>query len=173
MTAISSEELKEIKFKGTQVAYAVVCLRKLWLFSRGITLEQTSDRVAFGKFLDETSFKDKEGYSDENVSIDFITIDDELVVHEIKLSDALEDAHKAQIKYYIYYLRHNGVAVSYGLLHYPKLRKIKKVELEREDEVMIENTLAKIEKTLELSKPPTTIKVPYCKKCAYYEFCYG
>ena len=57
MEIISSEEKKELKFKGTQVAYAVVCPKKLWLFSKGITMEHTSDRVALGKFLDETSFR--------------------------------------------------------------------------------------------------------------------
>ncbi|RLJ70698.1 CRISPR-associated Cas4 family exonuclease [Hydrogenivirga caldilitoris] len=173
MTVISSEELKEIKFKGTQVAYAVVCPRKLWLFSRGIALEHSSDRVALGKFVDEVSFRGKEGFSDENVSIDFITIDDELVVHEIKLSSSLEEAHEVQIKYYIYYLRLKGARVSYGLLHYPRLRKIKRVEFGKEDEAKIEEILARLEKTLELPEPPPVINAPYCKKCAYYELCYG
>lgn len=78
-------------FRGTQVAYAVVCLRKLWLFSKGIVLEQTSDRVALGKFLDETSFKGKEGYSNENVSIDFITLRNEGLTQTSPLSQTQKD----------------------------------------------------------------------------------
>ena len=167
------EEIKELKFKGTQVAYAVVCERKLWLFSKGIALEHISDRVSLGKFIDETSFREEEGYSDDNVSIDFITSEDGLIVHEVKLSSSLEEAHIAQVKYYIYYLRSKGIKVSYGILHYPKLRKIKKVEFGGEDEEILTELLSKIEKILSFSLPPAVVEKPYCKKCAYLELCYG
>ena len=173
MEVISSEERKELKFKGTQVAYAVVCPRKLWLFSKGITMEHTSDRVALGKFLDEESFKREEGFSDENVSIDFITSEEGIVVHEVKSSKALEEAHIMQVKYYIYYLRNKGVLVSHGLLHYPRLRKIERVELTEGDIKELESVLSRIEEVLSLPTPPKVIDKPYCKKCAYYELCYG
>ena len=35
-------DLKELKFRGTQVAYYVVCQRKLWLFTKGISFEKES-----------------------------------------------------------------------------------------------------------------------------------
>ena len=173
MEVISSEEKKELKFKGTQVAYAVVCPRKLWLFSKGITMEHTSDRVALGKFLDEESFKREEGFSDENVSIDFITSEEGLIVHEVKSSKALEDAHIMQVKYYIYYLGNKGVQASHGLLHYPRLRRIERVGFSEEDAEELESVLSHIEEVLSLPNPPKVIDKPYCKKCAYYEFCYG
>ncbi|SNZ16160.1 CRISPR-associated exonuclease, Cas4 family [Hydrogenobacter hydrogenophilus] len=170
---ISFEEIKELKFKGTQVAYAVVCPRKLWLFSKGISLESTSDRVALGKFLDETSFKGTKGYSDERVSIDFLTVEDGLVVHEVKLSNSLEEAHELQIKYYIYYLRSHGANANYGLLHYPRHRKIKKVQLTSEDEKNMDQILCYIDSIIKSPKPPPVIEKPYCKECAYYHLCYG
>lgn len=173
MEIISSEEKKELKFKGTQVAYAVVCPRKLWLFSKGITMEHTSDRVALGKFLDETSFRRERGFWDENVSIDFITSEEGLVIHEVKSSKALEDAHFMQVKYYMYYLRKKGARVSHGVLHYPRLRKIERVELLEEDARELERILSNIEEILSLPVPPKVINKPYCKKCAYYELCYG
>jgi len=170
---ISSEEKKELKFKGTQVAYAVVCPRKLWLFSKGITMEHTSDRVALGKFLDETSFRRERGFWDENVSIDFITSEEGLIVHEVKSSKALEDAHIMQVKYYMYYLRKKGAWVSHGVLHYPRLRRIERVKLSEEDARELERILSNIEEILSLPVPPKVINEPYCKNCAYYELCYG
>ncbi len=173
MKITSFEEKKELRFKGIQVAYATVCLRKLWLFSKGITMEHTSDRVALGKFLDETSFKREDGFSDENVSIDFVTSREDLIVHEVKSSKALEEAHIMQVKYYIYYLRSKGIQVSHGLLHYPRLRRIERVDLSEGDVKGIESILHRIEEVLSLPTPPKVINKPYCKKCAYYEFCYG
>ncbi len=173
MEIISYDEIKDLKFKGTQVAYAVVCERKLWLFSKGIALEHTSDRVSLGKFLDETSFKRQEGFSDDNVSIDFITSEEGIIIHEVKLSKSLEDAHLSQVRYYIYYLRGKGMTVSHGILHYPKLRRIKRVEFNEEDEKALKILLSKMEEILALPSPPAVVEKPYCRKCAYFEFCYG
>ena len=166
-------DLKALRFKGTQVAYAVICERKLWLFSKGIALEHTSDKVKLGKFVDETSFGGEEGFQDEHVSIDFLRIGDEIVVHEVKLSKALEEAHLLQVKYYIYYLRKLGLDVRKGVIHYPRMRKVKEIMFSKEDEKLIEDALKRIEKILFLRKPPSAINKPYCRKCAYFEACYG
>ena len=173
MEVISSEERKELKFKGTQVAYAVVCPRKLWLFSKGITMESSHDRVALGKVIDRETFKSEKSFTDENISIDFITTEEGLVVHEVKLSDSMEEAHIMQVKYYIYYLHRAGVKTSYGVIHYPKQRRIKKVVLTHEDRKIIEGVLNRIDEVLSLPRPPHVIDAPYCKKCAYYYLCYG
>jgi len=166
-------ELKELKIKGTQVAYSIICKRKLWLFSKGVAFEYTSDRVRLGKLIDETSFRDEEELRDDSVSIDFIRSGDEIAVHEIKLSSSFEEAHILQVKYYIYYLRTKGMNVSKGILHYPKAKKIKEVEFTEEDEATIEKALDIIEETLKYEFPPKVEKKPYCLRCAYYEFCYG
>ncbi|WP_343217030.1 Dna2/Cas4 domain-containing protein [Hydrogenobacter thermophilus] len=50
---------------------------------------------------------------------------------------------------------------------------MKRVDLGREDEAKIEEALARLEKPLELPRPPDVIDAPYCKKCAYHELCYG
>ncbi|MGL4454172.1 MAG: Dna2/Cas4 domain-containing protein [Sarcina sp.] len=36
----------------------------------------------------------------------------------------------------------------------------------------MENTLLNIKKILNMEKPPKVENYSYCKKCAYYEFCY-
>ena len=166
-------DIKKLKYRGTQIAYAVVCIRKLWLFSKGISMERASDRVALGKLLDEESFEGERGFEDWNVSIDFITSKDGLVVHEIKLSRALEEAHIFQVKYYLYYLKARGVEVSRGVIHYPKARRILEVVLKEEDVERLEEIIDTVDKVLKLEEPPSPIRAPYCRSCAYRELCYG
>ncbi len=170
---LSSEEVKELKLKGTQFAYLVVCERKLWLFSKGISMEHTSERVALGKVLDEFYFRDREGITDENVSIDFFTTQEGVIVHEVKTSSSLEPAHELQVKYYLYYLKNKGVPVLKGIIHYPKARKVKEVFLREEDEKLIEEGIHRIDEVISRESAPPLEKKPYCTKCAYYEFCYG
>ena len=168
-------DLRELKYKGTQVAYYIVCQRKLWLFTWGLALEKESEYVELGKLLDETSFQ-REKYVDftyEPVNIDFFRTEDGLVVHEVKHSRALEEAHILQVKYYIYYLKNKGLKVSHGIIHYPKAKRIERVDFEKNDEEVIENALNNIERVIHLSSPPPVIHKPYCKKCAYFEYCYA
>jgi len=63
--------------------------------------------------------------------------------------------------------------VSHGILHYPRLRRIERVELLEEDAKELERILSNIEEILSLPVPPKVINEPYCKNCAYYELCYG
>lgn len=151
----------------------MVCHRKLWLFSKGITLESTSDRVKVGKAIDRQSFGKRTDFSDENISIDFITTKDGIIIHEVKLSDSLEEAHIMQVKYYIFYLRKLGINVNRGIIHYPKQKKIKNIGFDIKDENLITDILSLIDSVLAKDNPPAVIDAPYCRKCAYYYFCYG
>ncbi|MEJ5338848.1 MAG: CRISPR-associated protein Cas4 [Aquificaceae bacterium] len=168
-------DLRELRYRGTQVAYSVVCERKLWLFSRGVSFEHLSEWVQLGRLLDERSFRREreEDFYDEPVRVDFIRSRRGLVVHEVKHSRAIETAHELQVKYYIYYLRKKGLEVSHGVIHYPRARQIREVYLTQEDEGLIEDALLHMGEVLSLSLPPPVIDKPYCKKCAYEEFCYG
>ncbi|WP_333785380.1 CRISPR-associated protein Cas4 [Thermocrinis sp.] len=168
-------DLRELKFRGTQVAYYAVCQRKLWLFTKGISFENESEYVQLGKLLDEISFsrEREEEFSYEPVSIDFFTTEKGLAVHEVKHSPALEPAHVLQVKYYIYYLRTKGIKVSHGIIHYPKQKRLLEVELSKQDEELMGEVIGKMENILKKDTPPKVINKPYCKKCAYWEYCYG
>ena len=168
-------DLGELKYRGTQVAYYVVCKRKLWLFSKGIGFEHSSEWVALGKLLDEESFKGEreEYFSGEPIKVDFIKGEDGLVVHEVKHSRAIEEAHEMQVLYYIYYLKRKGIKVSYGLLHYPKAKRVERVFLDLDKERLLEGALREIDSILSMEKPPAVEKKTYCKNCAYFDFCYG
>ena len=97
---------------ATHIAYYHTCHRKLWLFSNGIQMEHTSDIVAEGKLIGETSYAERAKKYTE-LALDGIKIDfydpKEKVIHEVKKSDKVEQAHIAQVKYYLCVLRKNGI----------------------------------------------------------------
>ncbi len=160
---------------GTQMAYYVICHRKLWLFTNHIFLEQTSELVADGRFVGESTYEKRpERYKQielEGIKIDFYDPKAH-VVHETKRSDKMEPAHLAQLKYYLYILEQNNIPVQYGVLEYPKLRTTRQVVLSDEDRSTIPEWLEHIAQIVSRPKCPDVIKKPHCKQCAYFDFCY-
>ncbi len=160
-------------FTGTQVNYSLVCPRKLWLFSKDLDMEHTSEYVELGRLIHESSFQreEKEILTDR-IKIDFSARQG--VINEIKKSDAVEEAHVFQVLYYLYYLKHaKGLADIKGKIHYPKLRQTLDVELTTERETELEKILEKIREILASEQPPPRLgKISFCKKCSYYELCY-
>ena len=119
-----------IELNGTQINYYFVCKRKLWLFSHNISFESSSGLVKMGKLIDKQSFKRKR----KNIRIGNIAIDhiEDNVIHEVKKSDKIQDAHKHQVLYYIHYLKKLGINTS-GIINYPKLKKTVKVNPYQEE----------------------------------------
>jgi CRISPR-associated exonuclease Cas4 len=50
-------EISDLKIRGTEVAYYIICKRKLWLFCNSIDFERFSEYVELGKIISETFFK--------------------------------------------------------------------------------------------------------------------
>jgi len=160
---------------GIHFNYYQVCKRKLWLFANGINMEDTSDLVYDGKLIHETSYPQRsERY--EEVEIDGIKIDyydaRNKVIHEIKRSDKVEEAHVWQVKYYIYVLERNGLKEVSGLLEYPTLRQTTKVELTDADRQKIAEMEKEITEIIQSDDCPPVIHSKICKTCSYCDFCY-
>jgi CRISPR-associated exonuclease Cas4 len=116
---------------------------------------------------------------------------DEKIIHEVKKSSSMEQAHQWQLKYYMWYLEQKGMDISdekraeqrmdqpekrgyIGELNYPKLRKTKLIVLSRKDRNTIENkVIPNIKKIINREKPPKTVEWDICKCCAYCELCYS
>jgi CRISPR-associated exonuclease Cas4 len=164
-----------MQVNATYINLYHVCKRELWLHANGIRFEHTSDIVYDGKLIHETSYPQRsERY--EEVEIDGIKIDyydaRNKVIHEIKRSDKVEEAHVWQVKYYIYVLERNGIKEVSGLLEYPTLRQTTKVELTDADRQKIAEMEKEITEIIRSDDCPPVIHSKICKNCSYYDFCY-
>lgn len=165
-----------MQITATLINLFFVCHRQLWLHSHEIRMEHTSDVVYEGKLIHENSYPQRsERY--EEVQIDGIKVDfydtKEKVIHEIKKSDKIENAHEWQLKYYIYIFEKAGITGVSGILEYPKLRKKEQVylsDIDRNRIVEIETDIAKI---LDSENCPPVIDNKICNRCSYFDFCYS
>ncbi|WP_069658384.1 CRISPR-associated protein Cas4 [Arcticibacter eurypsychrophilus] len=160
---------------ATFINYYFICHRKLWLFANGIRMEHSSEIVAEGKLIGETTYIDRSQQYTE-VEVDGIKIDfydaKNKVVHEVKKSNKIEKAHIAQVKYYIYKLEQKGIEGVTGVIEYPKMRQKETVLLESGDKEMIQSWEKNIEELVESEICPPLLRKPICKQCSYFDFCY-
>jgi len=161
---------------GTQIAYLHLCHRKLWLFANGINMEHSSELVAAGKLLGETTYQ-KRANKWQELQIENIKIDhyDAVngIIREVKKSNKRDEAHIAQLKYYLFVLQRNDIEAKKGILEYPKLKETEEVVLTAKDLEQIPQWEQKIREIVQLEECPDKINASLCKRCAYYEFCYS
>ena len=98
----------------------------------------------------------------------------EVVIHEIKRSKKMQDAHVFQLLYYMYYLNKNyGVSTSHGVLHYPLLKQNVDVPLSADRVNQLEEALRGIAAVNSMADPPKASRKRYCRSCAYQDLCWG
>ncbi|HOK38408.1 MAG TPA: CRISPR-associated protein Cas4 [Bacteroidales bacterium] len=160
---------------ATYINYYIVCPRKLWLFANGIFFEHTSEAVLDGKLIEDSSYTYRsDKYTELEIDgskIDFYDVKNK-IVHEIKRSDKMEEAHEWQVKYYILLLKKNGIDGVKGILEYPRLRQKKEIHLLDEDEQNLKLIISNIEKIISSDDSPPLLYMDFCKSCSYYDFCY-
>ena len=160
---------------GTHINYYFICHRKLWLFANSIQMEHTNDNVYEGKLIHENSYNQRstkyEEVAIEGIKIDYYDAKNK-VIHEIKKSSKLHQAHIWQVKYYIYVLEKNGISGVSGILEYPKKRKTEEIYLSTIDIERIKEIELEINNITKSDKIPDVINKPRCKNCSYYDFCY-
>ncbi len=164
---------KSLSATGTEINYFFVCKRKLWYSAHQINCENESDNVAAGNLLHSASYQNKrKEYLFDKIKIDWLDLKNG-VIHEVKKSDKMEEAHLWQLKYYLHYFREKGIGNFTGELNYPLQKSKLSVSLEEDDIPILEKLLEDIENIKALnSVPPLPSKKSICKKCAYYELCY-
>lgn len=161
---------------GTHIAYLHLCHRKLWLFANGINMEHTSDVVAEGKLIGETSYQARsEKFTEievDGIKIDFYDARNK-VIHEVKKSNSVEQAHIAQVKYYIFKLLEKGIEGVTGILEYPKLKQREDVFLTEADKENVKQWEIDVGRIVKNDACPGVIKAKICKTCSYHDFCYA
>jgi CRISPR-associated exonuclease Cas4 len=161
---------------ASHLTYYLLCHRKLWLHHWQMRMEDNSDAVAIGKQIEAQSYKRRSRKWRQldlgHIKIDYFSAADRLV-REVKKSPKLEHVHVAQVKYYLHELEKNGIEGITGILEYPEQRKRTIVELTDEDrEVIIPGWMTGVEAIVTAKECPPLIEKPYCKKCAFHDFCY-
>lgn len=170
------------RITGTQMNYYEVCKRKLWLFLHQIEMEQESNAVQQGKQIDESTYAREKHQVEigDAIVLDFVDLRNG-VIHEVKKSDAVEQVHLWQVKYYLYHLKTLGLTVAAsptgeGItaeIDYPKLKRRETVLLTAEDEQELLRRLDAIATLTASSDLPEKIDKRFCKTCAYYELCWS
>lgn len=170
------------------VGYYRICPRKAWLSLRGLWMEQESDAVALGRLVDAHTYV----RADKHLSLEAEAPDGTLLVgkidratlragilHETKKGRSCEEAHRWQLRFYLWLLYRNGVARADGVpfsgqLDYPLLRRTEAVTLKPEH---VTELMAIVQAIREIAAhdipPPRLSKRKFCTKCAFEELCYG
>lgn len=139
-------------------------------------MEHTSDIVAEGKLIGETSYLDRaRKYTElelDGIKIDFYDAKNR-VIHEVKKTDKVEQAHIAQVKYYLYVLQKNGISDASGLIEYPKMRQTQIVEWEEGDQSLMQGWVQEVKDLISQKNCPPLEKKSICRSCSYFDFCYA
>ncbi|MFS8651785.1 MAG: CRISPR-associated protein Cas4 [Caldibacillus sp.] len=157
---------------GLHVQYFFVCKRKLWLYAKNIRFEEENERVLDGKLLHDKAYSyadQKELIVDEQFKIDVL---DGEYVREVKLSRKMTEADRYQLLFYLYQLKKRGLERK-GLISYTKEKRTEEIVLTEKDEKKLEKIEKEINKIIQRESVPALIKKPYCKSCAYYDFCFA
>lgn len=161
-----------ISVGGLDLAYYIICKRKLWLYKKGIGMELESDRVLEGTVLHESAYprlNKKEILIDGAFKIDAI---DGEHVREIKLSSKMAESDTMQMLFYLYQLSLRGIKKK-GLISYTKEKKTVEVLLTEENKRNVQKAIADVYQIIDQDTPPALKKLRYCKSCAYYPFCFS
>ena len=162
-----------MKVTGTLINYYFHCKRQCFLAGNRFNLEDNSELVMIGKALHESKAL---GHHTE-ISIDQIKVDkikgDYLI--EYKKSNSDLNACKWQVLYYLSVLKSKGIEKKGKLICMEKANqsdKIVELALTEEIESQLEIICNEISKLIEMTHPPEVRKMPICKKCAYYSYCF-
>ncbi|WP_368491067.1 CRISPR-associated protein Cas4 [Clostridium sp. BJN0013] len=159
---------------GVFLWYYNICKRELWLMSRKIVPDQQDENVDIGRFIHENTYKrNKKEISFGNIKFDVIfRSKDKMVIGETKKSSKYKEASKWQLMFYLKTLKDTGIHAS-GELLYPEERKREEVILDDTSNKKLAEMISDIEYICSLDKPPSVKKIPYCKNCAYREYCFA
>ncbi len=159
---------------GTLVWYYAICPREAWLMAHEMEPEKDFGLLAEGRLNQEAHYK----RATKELSLPGMRLDQvrreggKLIVSEVKKSSRFLPATRLQLGYYLWRLSREGMEAS-GEILVPAERKREIVELTRELKEDVESTVATIEALVQETRPPPAKKIPFCKRCAYAEFCWS
>ncbi|MEM3705794.1 MAG: CRISPR-associated protein Cas4 [Candidatus Bathyarchaeia archaeon] len=156
---------------GTLVWYYFICKREVWLMGHEITPDEDSPVLDMGRAVHEIFYRKMlKEISMEGVKIDLFK-KAERAICEVKTSSKFVEAARFQLLYYLFRLKEYGVDCTGWILIPAEKRKIA-VKMNEDAERKLLKVFSEIKEIIEKEHPPPPVKVPFCRKCAYKEFCW-
>ena len=158
---------------GQDINYYYICHRKLWLYRHGVRPELENDNVQIGMHIQEKSFSRQKKEIPIGIEgvLDWADFADG-IIHETKKGRSPHAADEAQVRYYMFVLNKNGVVVREAEIHYPLLRKTKRILWDEAAEKQTEKDINETESIISHDCPPSRLESGICRKCEYEEICY-
>ena len=163
-----------MKITGTLVWYYFVCKREVWLMAHNIVPFPDDPFLELGRFLHEKSYlRDRKEVSIDNLKFDLIKRKEgEVLIGEVKKSSKFIKPAMMQLAFYLLKLKKEYGIKCRGILLIPSERKRIEVKLTEEIETELMNAIREIKTIVKMDHPPSPQRIPYCKNCAYHEFCW-
>ncbi len=157
---------------GTLLWYYAVCKREVWLMAHNITPDEESRHLELGRVIHESFYnRMKKEIEAEGMKIDVVDSKSGFI-YEVKTSSKFLDATSLQLGYYLLRLEQMGVNTR-GIITIPKERRRFYIELNLELRERVTTALKEISELCAKPLPPPPLKIRFCKKCAYKDFCWG
>lgn len=156
---------------GVHVKYLLHCPRQLWLYARGYRPEQSSQLVAFGEAIDETTYTRRREVDLGQARIDWVTTG--AIVHETKSSRVPSYQHEAQVRHYCLLLERRGVHVRGGVVHYPLIKRTTEVPWDAGARESAEQTEREARTVIRAPEAPARLTRTQCRGCSFADYCWG
>jgi CRISPR-associated exonuclease Cas4 len=164
-----------MKLTGTLLWYWAVCEREAWLMAHELSPDRNHPYLELGRFLSSRAYRrsKRRELSLPGIKLDLLETDGgEVVVAEVKKSSRFVEAARLQLLFYLKRLEDYGVQAR-GELRIPKERRRFFVALDAEGRAHLKEAVQKLQKLLAKPLPPAPTRIPFCRRCAYRDFCWG
>jgi CRISPR-associated exonuclease Cas4 len=158
---------EDVYVTGTLIWYLHICPREVWLMSRHIIPYQDHERLEYGRAVHKVHTEDTFLIL-EGMRVDTYKKDTGVVV-EVKCSSKHLESARAQLSYYLYRLKDAGVN-AIGVVRVPDEGVEERVEVVDEEKVL--KDVERVKEIVSSDNPPKKVRIKYCKKCAYKDFCW-
>jgi CRISPR-associated exonuclease Cas4 len=165
------------KLTGTLLWYWAICKREAWLMAHELNPDEDDPYLELGRFLSQSSYPRarRRELSLPGMKLDLIEDangDGEVIVAEIKKSSRFLEAARLQVLFYLRRLEEHEVSAR-GELRIPKERRRFPIELDAEGRERLDRAIADLAALVTEPLPPPAERIPFCRRCAYREFCWG
>lgn len=165
---------QELHVSGTLVWYYFICPREVWLIGHQITPDQDDANVSLGRFIQDFSYpRERKDLAVGHSKMDIFRVgEEELVIGEVKKSSKYRESARMQLAFYLDELNQHGIK-AVGELRFPQEKIRENVVLDEETKNELDKVRREILRILYLPQPPPPVKIKFCRRCAYAEFCWS